>query len=151
MRTGDLEREDVATVRTPVEALDPDPSRAVLEAAEAGRGDALGLARDAGQDAGPVALGHERDSALDLVGAADANPVRVLRRLGRAPPSPRRDDADVREKPEDALGELVADRPELDDAARTAVDERPRPVALEDAGQQRPLVGLSTLPDEVRE
>ena len=45
-----------------------------------------------------------------------------------------------REQPQHAVGELAADRPELDDDARPAVDERPRAVALEEPGEQRPLV-----------
>ena len=60
------------------------PRSAVAESAVAGRRDPLLLERHRSEHTGSIALWDERDCALDLVGARDPEPVRVLGRLGTA-------------------------------------------------------------------
>src|SRR4051794_8033256 len=116
MSAGDLERVDVAVVRTRLDPADADPRR-VAVLAVAGRRDALGLASDRGEHAGPVAGRDEEERVLDLVGAGDAQPVRVLGGLRNAADALAGDDAELAKKAHDAIGELVAHGAELEDHA----------------------------------
>ena len=60
-----------------------------------------------------------------------------------------RDEPDVAEQSSHTVGQLVADRAPLEDHARPAVDERPRAVALPEAGEERPLSLERLLPGEI--
>src|SRR5439155_22144974 len=101
-------------------AAGPNPC-SVAPLAIAGRSDPLRLAGDRGQHAGPVAVRHEEQCALDLLGASDTQPVGVLRGLGSTTDALAGDDPELREEAQDAVGELPADGPELQDDAGSAV------------------------------
>src|SRR4051812_24946573 len=103
----------------------PKPSRSEVELPVASREDAPTLARDARLHALAITLGHELEHTIDLIGACDPHPVRVLRRKLRAADPAGRDDPDLAEQAHDAVGEFVADRSPFEDDARSAVHEGP--------------------------
>ena len=60
-----------------------------------------------------------------IVHASDANPMRVLGQLHPTPDPMGGDDANIAQQSQDAIRKLVANSPELDDHAWTAIDKRP--------------------------
>src|SRR5215211_4673743 len=151
MRSQNLERVDRPAESRALKPYDARPSRSPPQASISGRRDSFRPPRYGGQHAWSIALWHELDRALHLLGAAHPDPVGVGRRLARPADSLRRHDAEVGEQSKDPVGELHAHRAELDDDARSPVLKRPRASALEESCEQGPLVLVRAVPNKVGE
>src|SRR5207237_8038981 len=126
---------------------DANPRRVVL-ASVAGRRDAL-RPRERCRELFACGTRHKAEQPLALIRAGDDEPVRVDRRLRRPTDLQARHHAELAEQAEDAVGQLAADRSVLEDDARPAVHVRPRAVAEPQTGDERALVLLRLVPDQV--
>src|SRR3974390_398314 len=131
VRVRNLQRVDGTAVRLTRGRSYAQPPGPEVESAVTRWRDPLLLPRDRRQHTRAVPLRPEAHGPFDLVGAADPNPVGVLGRLRGPSYPPGRDNPHAGQEAHDAVGKLVAHKADLKDHARAAVDQRPRPVALE--------------------
>ena len=122
---GDLQGVDVAGEWSAVGGHHPHPGHPSVPAPIARRRDPLALTRQQIEHVIPMALRHEVESTFDLVGTADAQPMRFLGRLGRAAAAPATGKAEFSQESGYPVGKLVAHGSPLEDDAGTAVYQRP--------------------------